>query len=408
MLTTVLYLLPSLVSLLWFFSFVFKVKSDRQLLFTGMLAAFVFYYAANAIYITPHTDYDALVVMDAIDIPLVLAILALILIYFHFFRTKVRFSGVQITLFIPAIVVGTIINLLYYIIGFDNAAELVRILDTGAPVPAEFQTEIYRIYRFFSEPFVNFCASLFFVLISAEYILVAKKKGYRFGDICRFFFRKKSLAPEFAIATLFMATIALSMPMTIFGRRFFLEHVNVGIINCFLFGILQYFISYIEYYSDSQPVLTLYALSHLQMSPPAESADEGKKAEDPESKMVSPRMTKVVRRFHALLEEQHIYQDENISLNTIAEDLGVSRASLSALITTTYGMPFRELLNKYRIQHAKQFMLDNPTATQEEVAMASGFRNAQYLNHKFHLMEGETPAMWLAKKGKDALVDPVS
>lgn len=397
MLTTILYFLPSIVSGLWCVIFLTKLKNKRQTLFTVLLAAFTFYYAANAIYITPHTDYDALVVMDAIDIPLVLSLLALIIMYFHFFHTKPKFSGVQITLFIPAIVVGTIINLLYYIIGFDNAAKHVELLDKGLPVPAEYQTEIFRMYNFFSEPFVNFCAIIFFAFIGVEYVLIARKKGYRLGDICRFVFKKGSLTPEFAIASLIMAIIVFSLPMTLFGRRFFLDHENVGIITCFAFAALQHFISYIEYYSDSQPELTLYSLSHLQVSPQSESGDEGKNTKEAEVKMASPRMMKVAEQFRILMDEKHIYKDETISLSTIAEDLGVSRASLSSLIMHTYGMPFRELLNKYRIQRAKQVMLDHPTATQEDVAHECGYKNAQYLNSKFKEATGLTPAMWMAQ-----------
>lgn len=399
MLTTILYFLPSIVSGLWCVIFLTKLKNKRQTLFTVMLAAFTFYYATNAIYITPNTDYDALVLMDAIDIPLTLAILALIIMYFHFFHSKPKFSGIQITLFIPTIMVGTIVNLLYYIIGFDNAANLVEIIDKGMPVPTEYKTEIYRVYAFFSEPFVNFCAILFFVFIAFEFMTIAKKKGYHFGDILRFFLKKGSLPPEFAIATLIMMVIVLSLPMTLFGRRFFLDHVNIGIINCFLYAVLQHFISYIEYYSDSQPALTLYSLSHLQVTPPSLHDAESTNSDETVVKVASPRMMKVSEQFHALMEEKHIYKNEDVSLSTIAEEIGISRASLSSLIINTYGMPFRELLNRYRIEHAKKFMLANPTATQETVAFESGFKNAQYLNRKFKEIVGQTPAMWMANRG---------
>lgn len=398
MFTTILYFLPSIVSGLWFFIFLTKMRNKRQTLFTSLLAAFAFYFAANAIFIAPATEYDALVVVDAIDIPLVLAILAIIGIYFYFFHTKPKFSGVQIVFFIPAIVVGTIANLLYYIIGFDNAATYVEILDKGTPIPPQFQTEIYRMYRFFSEPFVNFCALIFNVCIGIEYVLVAKKTGYRFGDICRFFFKKGSLAPEFAIATLIITIMLLQMPMTLFGRHFFLEHVNIGIVWCFFFAIIMHFISYIEYYSDSKSVLTFYTMTHMQIAAPPTVTDEPEEEPAaPEVKTVSPRMVKAAERFHTMMEEEHIYIDENVSLASIAEEIGVSRASLSTLITNTYGMSFRELLTSYRIRHAQQYMLANPTATQEVVAHECGYKNAQYLNSKFKEVTGCTPAMWMAQ-----------
>lgn len=400
MFTTILYFLPSIVSGLWFFIFLTKMKNRRQTLYTLLSAAFVFYFATNAIFITPTTDYDALVVMDAFDIPLALAIEAIIGIYFHFFHSKPKFTGIQILCFIPAIVVGTIANLLYYIIGFDNAALLVELLDEGAPLPPEFQTEIYRMYRFFSEPFVNFCTFIIAIFITFEYVRVAKKKGYRFGSITRFFFKKGTITPEFAIATLIMTIMMLQMPMIIFGRRFFHQHVNIGIIWCFLFAVIMHFVSYIEYYSDSKTTLTLYNLLHQQVAPPPPpTADDtdGEVAAAPEVKAVSPRMMMAAERFHTLMEHDHIYKDENISLTTIAEELGVSRASLSQLIMATYGRSFRELLTSYRIHHAQQYMLSHPTATQEIVAHECGYKNAQYLNSKFKEVTGSTPAMWMAQ-----------
>lgn len=402
MFTTILYFLPSVVSGLWCVTFLTKMKNMRQTLFTVLLASFTFYFAANAIYIAPATDYDTLVMVDAVDIPLVLAMLAVICIYFSFLYAKPKFKGVQIAFFIPSIIVGTIANLLYYIVGFDHAAALVELLDKGAPLPAEFQTEIYRMYRFFSEPFVNFCAIIFFVWIGVEYVLVARKRGYRFGDISRFFCKGGRLAPEFAIATLIVSVILLQLPMTVYGRRFFLTHVNMGIITCFLFAIIQHFISYIEYYSDNKSELTLYSMLHLQVAPPPPvAADDAEEAPGAlEVRTVSPRMVKVAERFHTMMEEEQIYKDENVSLTSIAEELGVSRASLSSLIANTYGKPFRELLTSYRIHFAQQYMLAHPTATQEVVAHECGYKNAQYLNSKFKEVTGNTPAMWLAQSAK--------
>lgn len=400
MFTTTLYFLPCIVSVLWCAIFLTKLRNTRQNLFTILLGEMSFYFASNAIYIIPATNYDVLVKMDAINIPLILTLLATITIYFHFFYAKPKFSGVQITLFVPAIIVGTIANLLYYIVGFDNAATLVEMMDKDQPIPAEYKTEIYRMYDFFSEPFVNFCALIFFLFISMEYILVAKKKNYRFGDISRFLFKGKTLPHEIAIATLMMILMLHSTPLVLFGRRFYLEHVNIGVIVSFSFAIVQHFICYIEYYSDSLSELTLYRLFHLQIATPTPVANDDTEPDTPKVKVASSRMTKVAEQFHQMMNDQRIYKDENISLATIAEEIGVSRASLSTLITNTYGMSFRELLTKYRIQHAQQYMIDNPTATQEVVAHECGYKNAQYLNSRFKEVTGCTPAMWMAKNSE--------
>lgn len=164
MLISVLYLLPCLVSLLWLLSFIFRIKTQRQTLFMLILVLYVFYYATYAAYISPMTDYHAMVVMDAFNIPVILTLLALIVLYMYFNdRKTAKFEGVQLVLLVPAIILGTIVNMLYYILGFDNTAKLIELADKGLPVPAEYTTDLYRMYNFFTEPFVNVCSCIFIV-----------------------------------------------------------------------------------------------------------------------------------------------------------------------------------------------------------------------------------------------------
>lgn len=83
--------------------------------------------------------------------------------------------------------------------------------------------------------------------------------------------------------------------------------------------------------------------------------------------------------------------------------MGVGKTTLSTLISQHYDATFRDLVNKYRIEEAKQFMAANPKETQETVALHCGFKNAQYFNTQFKKIVGETPAMWLAGLSKETI-----
>ena len=406
MLSSVLYFLPCLVSLLWFFSFLLKEKTERQSLFTWILLTYTFYFATYAIYISPHTDYHTMVMMDVFCVPLIPVMVALLLVYIHTLRKRSRITLTFIVvLLIPAFVVGTITSLLYYLIGFENTARIIELTDKGLPIPAEYQTEIFRTYNFFTEPFVNFCAIVFEILIIIECIAIERNGGYQPGDVFRFFFKGKSSTPARIIAILQLTFLLLMCPITLLGRRFMFNHETLAIILTLLVAVIVNLLAYVEFYSNQFRHLTLHDLSHLRLgleevteSPKNKDHEEDLSEGDKERASMSRRKAEAAELMHKLLEVDKIYTDENLSSASMAEMLGIGRTTFSSMMISTYGITFRELLNKYRIEHAKQYMLKNPSATQEVIAIECGFKNAQYLNFRFKETVGETPSIWLKKQ----------
>lgn len=403
MLISILYLLPCLVSLLWLLSFLFRVKTQRQTLFMFILVMYVFYYATYAVYISPTTDYHTMVVMDALNIPVILMLLAFIVLYMYFNdRNSAKFEGLQLVLLVPAIVLGTIVNMLYYILGFDNTAKLIELADKGLPVPAEYTTDIYRMYNFFTEPMVDVCSGIFILGIFFLGTKIIRKGNYQVGDMMRFFFKGKAVPPQKILAALMLLSFIILIPILLMGRRYIFLHEAMGVFMSICIAVVMHCLSHVEFYASHLKQVTLYELSHIKLGQAADGEDtasgEGDSAAaDQTGKGMTSRQAEAAQKLNDLLEKNRIYTDENLTSSIVAEMLGISRSSLSSLVTGTYGIPFRELLNSYRIEHAKRFMCENPSATQEIIAAECGFKNAQYLNHKFREMVGETPAMWLAK-----------
>lgn len=105
----------------------------------------------------------------------------------------------------------------------------------------------------------------------------------------------------------------------------------------------------------------------------------------------------LVDKFNDFLIEQRYYLREDITLNHVVQALGVNRSYLSYLVNREYGMPFRDLVGKLRIDYAMQYMRQHPGCLQDVVAAESGFSCASTFNRKFNQVVGMTPRLWLTR-----------
>lgn len=90
------------------------------------------------------------------------------------------------------------------------------------------------------------------------------------------------------------------------------------------------------------------------------------------------------------------YRNPKYSAKQLAEDIGVNTRYLSAALQLHYNCNFNELVNKFRIEDAKQIMLDEEfSMTMEDVAFSSGFCNRQSFYTAFNKYVGMKPKEWL-------------
>lgn len=86
------------------------------------------------------------------------------------------------------------------------------------------------------------------------------------------------------------------------------------------------------------------------------------------------------------------YRDVNYTAKRLAEDIHTNTRYLSAAIRLHYGCNFAELVNKLRVDEAKQ-MISNPdcTMTMEDISYSAGFANRQSFYTAFAKYVGITP-----------------
>ncbi len=98
-----------------------------------------------------------------------------------------------------------------------------------------------------------------------------------------------------------------------------------------------------------------------------------------------------------------IHFREQISLDNLADEMGVSRFHLSHLFSNKLGIGFKEYLNNLRVECAKSILrsTDIPVA---EVYAASGFENQRTFNRVFRESTGQSPRNY--RIGRDEFVTP--
>ena len=90
--------------------------------------------------------------------------------------------------------------------------------------------------------------------------------------------------------------------------------------------------------------------------------------------------------------EHQPYLKNALSLERLAEDIGIPSKALSLVMNNVYGCSFSEYISQQRLEHAKKLLVESPSMKVEEVATASGFNSRSSFFSVFKKMEGRTPS----------------
>jgi AraC-like DNA-binding protein len=102
----------------------------------------------------------------------------------------------------------------------------------------------------------------------------------------------------------------------------------------------------------------------------------------------------VVTEIKRLLEKEKIYEDENLSLNSVAEMTKLSPHQLSELINTQFQMGFSRLVRQYRVEAAKKMLIDEPRASVLSVGLSVGFTSQSNFYVAFKEFTGIVPGQF--------------
>ena len=87
------------------------------------------------------------------------------------------------------------------------------------------------------------------------------------------------------------------------------------------------------------------------------------------------------------------YADEDISLDSVAEEINISTNYLSALFSNKVGLSFVEYITKKRMAKAK-ILLRNTSKRSGEIANEIGYKDPRYFSFVFKKNQGCTPSQY--------------
>lgn len=101
-----------------------------------------------------------------------------------------------------------------------------------------------------------------------------------------------------------------------------------------------------------------------------------------------------------LLENEKVYRQNTIKLESIAKRLGTTRHNASQVINEHFGLNFFELINKYRVEEAMELLKDtNNDLNIIDIAYEVGYNNKVTFNKSFKRFCNLTPSQF-AKLGQ--------
>ncbi len=100
-----------------------------------------------------------------------------------------------------------------------------------------------------------------------------------------------------------------------------------------------------------------------------------------------------------LMEAQKLYLDSDLNLVKLAEELKVSSHQLSYVINTGFAENFFQFINKYRVEKAKELLLNSEknNYTILGIAFESGFNSKTSFNTTFKKFTNQTPSEFKKK-----------
>ncbi len=92
-----------------------------------------------------------------------------------------------------------------------------------------------------------------------------------------------------------------------------------------------------------------------------------------------------------LMSEDKLFQNEHLTLATVAEALQISAHQLSELINTEYRVSFSRFVREHRIQAARVLLKEQPRASILSISMEVGFKSQSNFYAAFKEITGQSP-----------------
>jgi AraC-like DNA-binding protein len=243
----------------------------------------------------------------------------------------------------------------------------------------------------------------------------APKRYYLLLNLLPFFlvflFRK-----EIALPLLFLAGAAFSLWLALriydlrkdrkrFGVEFFFFSMfSIMAIAVLGFGLAIPYIdsAYFYYFYCSSIGLAFFLIVALLIGFPDLIGDI---SESGRVKYAASTLTRVdvgaaLRKLEEAMNVSKLYQEENLNLASLAQEIGLTSHQLSELVNAQLGMSFSRYIRRQRVEAAKALLADNPKHSILSIGIETGFRSQSNFYAAFKEFTGQSPGEYRAQTRK--------
>ncbi|MGL5787202.1 MAG: helix-turn-helix transcriptional regulator [Bacteroidales bacterium] len=383
---------PSLVSLFWCVYFLINrqrnsMPQNIMILITLLFSILFFNHSYCAFNLDQYLMFPA---ADVLDVFLSLSIPSMFYLFFKAMAIG-RLRLLDLTSFLPAMVLGTAVCLIYRSMSpeeLDCYSFHVHLY--GRPLLPDVSRMLYLQYLLAEK--IYYLVLLVLIIMVLNYAFTQIKQYHR--NLQNFYSCPDRMEMD-ANTRIYQILIPFFTLLLVFSffiySSFFKEyHITLMIIyttETVLIYALCYYTSLIKY--------TAYDF-HQDMI----KSDEADGVPVIDGKEQAMRYKVSVEYFESVLEERKVYLQPNLRIDDVARLMATNRSYLSEMINKEYKMSFSSYINSLRIQYAKSLMLSDKDLTQDKIAEQSGYLNASSFNRSFKSLTGLTPKSWLEEQSR--------
>lgn len=184
---------------------------------------------------------------------------------------------------------------------------------------------------------------------------------------------------------LFSALIdgAITLDFNLYDGRHAMLIVGIG--HAILLPTLSLSVMFLSLSTQSEDAETV-----LASTPPEKETS----AQNEKDTHFSPQEAEAIaRKVTALLQEQSLFLDPDLTLARLARKAGIPARQISYAINQTYGRNISQIVNQYRIEKA-QTLLKTTNQPITQVYLNAGFQTKSNFNREFSRLTGVTPTAY--------------
>lgn len=400
MLYSIAMLTPCFMCLIWCMLILLSPNRSRtQTLLTWVAGLASIYFYLGAAFLSPDAGYETMVYLD-MGFQVVAFTMAPTLIFYLRSMLGKRSKGIIATIsYAPSLIMGTAAVSIYTLMGVENAASFLQVVDNLGRHPAGYQESLYMLHQLVTVDIYNTLLLLELLVCAGYCIYILIHNEFRIKDIFLFFHRGRASSPINITAGSIIVFFIVASPLLIYTRSFLLDHMAYTAISYLLISMILFVVFYIglNFQATKVTLKDLGSPSEREDVIDDEFLDLGNETENP-AQYVTNTKASLFEKFNRYIQEEEPFLKPDLTIEDVAEALSSNRTYISVMMKESFSNTFRGYINSLRIERAKKLLLERPDELLNDIAEMSGFSSDSQLVKKFNDVEGCSPRVWLKRQ----------